>query len=235
MRKSIILPAACLLQQAFAKYSVHVTYSPNLVTVGDADIFGLTWTEIYAAQGNQNAVVLQPSKSSRADACKEGGRSQDTTVSADIEGQWGRDPGLGAHDSREAIVQAYWDFMKVFMADNQYRLWAECVHVNGRNALTPWWPTASACTGGGCAGCSGTSGLECQYGDTGFRVPAKVKVTMTNAQGQLMSDGLTISFSSTQSGGNGGCGLAGAIAGQLAGLIPGAGQYINAGISVACA
>lgn len=235
MKSAIILAIACISRDVFAKYKAHVTYSRDLVNVGDLDVFGTTWTKIYAEPGNQNSVLLHEEAQSQSNPCHSLGNSADTRVSIDIEGQWGRDPGLGIHDAREAIVQAYWDFAKAIMAEYSTPIWTNCFYPVTRGPNNPtWYPATPACSGAGCVGCQNNGAVRCQRGSTGHKVPAKIKVTLTDSAGQLMADGMTVSFKANKPQSNDGCTAATKVAGGLSALIPGLGTFFSAGITVAC-
>ncbi|KAF4546885.1 Hypothetical protein D9617_115g089220 [Elsinoe fawcettii] len=229
MKTISFLAAACLSAQALA-YNIHVVYSSELVEVGDIDLFAATWKKIYAAAGNEHAVALAESKVvGSATNC---GMLGDTTVGISIDGQWGRDPGLSLETSRDALVKALWRFIQVFGADEAYNVYAPC-GFESKGGAPEWFPKA-ACRGQGCGGCCAADICGCQFKKRATKMPVKIKVTMTNNAGTLLADGITVNFSSTKAGGNGGCGVALKVVGALAGFLPGPGGFFSSGVSAAC-
>ncbi|KAF4546930.1 Hypothetical protein D9617_95g039950 [Elsinoe fawcettii] len=215
-------------------YQVHVAYDPAVVTVGDVDISTMVWKEIYQIPGNQNAVMYSKTSPARADVSKVGGSSSDTQVTAEVDGLRGKDPGMGVHESRDAIMAAYQDFMIEINKRENYAMWDHCVHVNGRNPLTPWYPKVSACTEDACVGCPSRIGLACRNTHLGTKVHASVKVLITNKAGAVLPDVLKVKFTCNKPQSQGGCGIAGSIGSALAGKLPGVGSLFSTGIDIAC-
>ncbi|KAG8631180.1 hypothetical protein KVT40_000320 [Elsinoe batatas] len=221
------------LLQATSAYHIHVVYDPELVTVGDANIFHMTWEEIYAAASNENAVVLKTSAPGRADQCKEGGSSADTQVTASIDSLWGMAKNVPIHEMREAIMQGFQDFIEDFGRRQRYSMYDHCVAPNPRTGMTDWWPKKSACAGRSCTGCSGYN-VQCENTHFGYKYPASVKVFVADNNRHPTGDFLKVDFSSNKPEKDGGCGLAGDISSALAGKIPGVGSLFSTGIDIAC-
>ncbi|KAG8624452.1 hypothetical protein KVT40_007519 [Elsinoe batatas] len=229
MKPVSLLAAAALSAQVMA-YRIHIVYSSQLVEVGDINLFAATWEKIYAAPGNQNAVALtEPGLIGSATNC---GKLGDTTVGVSIEGQWGKDPGLGLETSRDALVKSLWEFIQVFGDDEAYDVFAPCGAQSKGGA--PRWFFQADCRGQYCGGCCAASSCGCQFKKRATKMPAKIKLTMTNNAGTLLPDGITVDFTSTKASSNGGCGVALKVVGALAGFLPGPGSLFSSGVSAAC-
>ncbi|KAF2226154.1 hypothetical protein BDZ85DRAFT_258681 [Elsinoe ampelina] len=222
------------LLQASSAYHVHVSYDPQLVTVGDANIFHMTWQAIYAAAGNENSVVLTTTEGARSDPCKEGGSSVDTLVTVKIDSLWGVARNVSPYVMRDAIMKGFQSFIEDFGRRQQYSMFDHCVSPNPRTGMTPWWPKKSACSGKACTGCRGLT-VQCENTHLGYKYPATVKVYVADNNMHPTGDFLKVDFASNRPGkGGGGCGLAGTITKALAEKIPGVGSLFSTGIDIAC-
>ncbi|KAF4555942.1 Hypothetical protein D9617_2g059070 [Elsinoe fawcettii] len=238
MKTSAIFAPVLLAPGILAKYSVFINYSPKMVDVGNLDVFAATWQKIYGTSGNTNAIISTDDYKTQIQKCHTGGNANNNAVQVKMEGQWGRNPGLGPNDAREGIVAALWKFLQAQMADNEVALWTDCFYPVPRGPNNPsWYPQTPACTGTkyswGCVGCQFDS-VRCRAGSKGHKVPAQIKITVKNEQGQLMADGLTVNIGAVVDQGNNGCSTLLKTIGGLAAFVPGPGSAFKAGISLAC-
>ncbi|KAG8628810.1 hypothetical protein KVT40_002675 [Elsinoe batatas] len=186
---------ASLLQSATA-FKVHIVSDPDMVTVGDANIFKMTWERIYAMPGNQQAVSYTLSNDARAGNCREIKSTSDSTVTVEVDSLWG-------------VSKRY---IEGFAAKENYKMFDHCLAC----------PTPQ-------------DGHFCRAWHWGTKLPASVKVLIADKAGHPTGDYVRFKFSSTQHDKPGrGCGIAGAVASGLTGLLPGAAQLFSVGIDIAC-
>jgi hypothetical protein len=239
MKTTQYLSLAALSGIALAKIKVEARFSNEMVDVGNIDLRKVTWEEIYASVGNERSVVHDNTYEAHANPCTHDSAAADRHVRVNINGQWGRVPGLGPHDSREALVQSLWAILDDVSKPTGFNVFTECFGTTWQEGLPQWaYKGESAC-----GGVTNTVSEECQCGigsaacrshSWGHRVPSVIKVNLYNAEGALLADSLTVNFASEVPESTDGCGFAAAVASTVAGFIPGAGSLFDAGIELAC-
>ncbi|KAF4551876.1 Hypothetical protein D9617_12g037660 [Elsinoe fawcettii] len=211
MKSFAPLLLASLLQSA-AAFKIHIISDPNLVTVGDANIFKMTWERIYALPGNQQGVTYTLPNQARTGNCREIKTTNDATVTVEVDSLWGVGKTIPVHESREAMMKSFQAYVERFAAKENYKLFDHCL----------------ACP-------TPLDGRFCRAWHYGTKLPASVKVLIADKAGHPTGDFIRFKFSSTQHDKpGGGCGVAGTIASGLAGLLPGAAQLFSVGIDVVC-
>ncbi|KAF2228007.1 hypothetical protein BDZ85DRAFT_10874 [Elsinoe ampelina] len=209
--KSFAILLAGLLQSATA-FKVHIVSDPNLVTVGDANIFKMTWEKVYALPGNEQAVSYTLPEHARVGNCREIKSTVDSTVTVEVDSLWGISKDIPIHETREAIMQSFQRYIEGFAEKENYKMFDHCLAC----------PTPQ-------------DGHFCRAWHWGTKLPASVKVLIADHAGHPTGDYLHVRFSSTRHDKpGGGCGVAGAVASGLAGLLPGAAALFSVGIDIAC-
>ncbi|KAG7402442.1 hypothetical protein Forpi1262_v017865 [Fusarium oxysporum f. sp. raphani] len=92
---------------ANSKIKVEVRYSDRMVDVGNLDLFKNTWQEIYGATGNQQSVVSDKIFKTFTKGCTTWAGKPAMNAQVKINGQWGRIPGGGPHDSAKLLSSLY--------------------------------------------------------------------------------------------------------------------------------
>jgi hypothetical protein len=235
-----LLAAAGLLSVASAKIQAEVRYSDSMVDVGNLDLFAQTWQKIYAASGNAQSVLTDVTSSTYNTGCNSWADDANTNAKVTINGQWGKIPGLGPHDSREALVQSIWAALKAVSDENSYDVFNECYGLTWQEGVPNW---AGAGGSAACGGAVNTVATDCPCDigtaachdhSLGHKVPSLIKANLYDADGALLADNLEITFESAAVGGSGGCSTVTKVAAALIGLIPGSGSLFSTGINVAC-
>jgi hypothetical protein len=236
-----LLAAAGLVAAASAKIEVHVSYSDNMINVGNIDLFAQTWQKIYATGGNQYQVLTDTQSSGYDGTCNSWADGFDLNVQTNINGQWGQVKGLGPHDSREGLVQALWAALKDVSDRNQWNVFSDCYGFTWQEGKPDW----AGSTGSGACGCYHSTvqtdcgcyeaeNVSCKDRTVAHKVPSKIKANLYQ-DGALLPDSLEIDFSASDvTPEAGGCGAVGQVAAALASFIPGSGSIFAAGIKVAC-
>ncbi|GJC77453.1 hypothetical protein ColLi_00291 [Colletotrichum liriopes] len=232
---SVILALTALGQAASATIQVEVRFSDQMVNVGNLDIFKTTWQKIYGAVGNQRSVVSDDTYPTNDDVCTSHYTDNSGNARVIINGQWGQVPGLGPHDSREALVQSIWESLKRGSDRTAWDVYTDCWGLTWQEGI-PYWKTpacgAEAATVSRECQCP-ISSAQCQYYSKGHKVPSVIKANLYR-DGALLADSLTIQFSSEAVVEKGGCGIVGLIASGMASFIPGVGSIFSKGITMLC-
>ncbi|WYZ44839.1 hypothetical protein EsH8_VIII_000155 [Colletotrichum jinshuiense] len=231
----IVLAITALSRAASAAIKVEVRFSDQMVNVGNLDLFQTTWQKIYGASGNQQSVVSDNTYPTNDDKCTSHYTDHNGNARVIINGQWGRVPGLGPHDSREALVQSIWESLKRGSDKAAWDVFTNCYGLTWQEGV-PYWKTpacgAVAATVSQQCQCP-IGGAQCQYHSMGHRVPSIIKANLYR-DGVLLADSLTIQFSSQAVEEKGGCGIVGVIASGMASFVPGVGSIFSKGITMLC-
>ncbi|RYO94787.1 hypothetical protein DL766_000050 [Monosporascus sp. MC13-8B] len=222
---------------AAGKIKVEVRYTKDMVDVGNLDIFRYTWQKIYGEPGNQRSVLTEDKYDASSGQCMSWADGPDRNVRVKINGQWGRVPGLGPHDSREALVQALYKVLTLNSDPTGYNVFTNCYGKTWQEGSPIWGDRPHAC---------GTpkasvrphcmclfGGASCEFHSWGHKVPSSIKANLYR-DGVLLADSLIIDFSSNKVVQDNGCGTIGKIASTVAGFLPGPGSLFAAGIDVFC-
>ncbi|KAH6692244.1 hypothetical protein F5X68DRAFT_187944 [Plectosphaerella plurivora] len=224
---------------AAGKIEVEVRYSKEMIDVGNLDLFMATWQKIYATDGNGRAIVTDNTYGAFGGGCMSTYDGPDNNARVIINGAWGRVPGLGPHDSREALVQTLWGVLKAVSDPTAWDVFTQCYGLSWQQGSPIWNNNRRPACGGGpfhtvrqtCLCLYG--GASCEKFSLGHRVPSVIKANLYR-DGQLLADSLTIQFSAQRVVKDEGCGTVNAIAGLFGGLLPGPASLFASGISVFC-
>ncbi|RYO99092.1 hypothetical protein DL764_006906 [Monosporascus ibericus] len=235
----ILLTLAAFAPAALAqdgKIQVEVRYTGEMVDVGDLNIFQSTWERIYGETGNQRAVLTDDTYDTSSGECMSWADKPDRNVRVQINGQWGRVPDLGPHDSREALVQALYEVLSRNADPSGYHVYTNCYGLTWQESV-PQWKGPHACGGPDAtvsSQCFCTLGsAECEFHSWGHMVPSSIKANLYR-DGALLADSLIIDFASSKVATEDGCGLVGEITSALVGFLPGPGSLFATGIDVFC-
>ncbi|KAL0936432.1 uncharacterized protein CTRU02_208647 [Colletotrichum truncatum] len=230
-----VFALAALGQVVSATIKVEVRFSDKMVNVGNLDLFATTWQKIYAATGNQYSIVTDNTYPTNDDKCTSHYTDHTLNAQVIVNGQWGKVPGLGPHDSREALVQSIWKSLQLGSDKTAWDVYTNCYGLTWQEGI-PYWKTpacgAVAATVSKQCQCPIAS-AQCQYYSKGHKVPSIIKANLYR-DGVLLADSLTIEFSSAVVEQSGGCGIVGMIASGLAGFVPGVGSIFSKGITLLC-
>lgn len=235
----ILITFAALTPAALAADSlikVEVRYTKEMVDVGNLDIFDTTWQKIYGESGNQRAVLTDTTYDTSSGACMSWADKPDRNVRVQINGQWGRIPDLGPHDSREALIQALYKVLSLNADPTGYNVYTNCYGTTWQEGV-PRWEGPHAC-GGDSATVSSEcmcdiGSAQCEFHSWGHKVPSSIKANLYR-DGVLLADSLTIDIASTKVAEEDGCGTIGEITSALVGFLPGPGSLFATGIDVFC-
>lgn len=239
MRFSSTLPAAIAVLSGLSfanEIQVEVRYSKEMIDVGNLNIFEATWEKIYGEDGNQRSVLTDSTYGTNGNECTHYTSKADNNVRVIINGQWGRVPGLGEHDSREALVQSLWKVLEEVSNPTGWNVFTNCYGTTWQEG-TPIWKGPHACGGPKATvrpDCFCSIGsAQCEFHSWGHRVPSAIKANMYR-DGVLLADSLQINFSAQRVPKDEGCGTVGLITSTLVGFLPGPGSLFAKGISIFC-
>ncbi|KAL1853119.1 hypothetical protein Daus18300_011947 [Diaporthe australafricana] len=231
---------ATMAAQASALVQIEVRYSDKMIEVGNLDLFATTYQAIYAEDGNQRAVMMDRSFGADTNTCKstEDG-DPDLNVQVKVNGAWGRTPGLQDNEMREALVASMWEVLQRVADPSGYEVFTNCRGLTWQESIG--YTSEAACGPQSTRNCEepcskeGSPGLaQCMNQSWGHQVPSSMRVT-AYIDDQLQADDLIIEFSSAVNPKDGGCGIIGDIAAELAGyVIPVAGGLFAKGIELGC-
>lgn len=223
---------------AAGKIEVEVRYSKEMIDVGDLDLFMATWQKIYATDGNGRAVVTDNTYGAFGGGCMSHYDGPDNNARVIVNGAWGRVPGLGPHDSREALVQALWGVLKAVSDPTGWDVYTKCHGLTWQEGSPIWSESRRPACGGRFATVNqycpcDMGGASCENFSRGHRVPSVIKANLYR-DGQLLADSLTVEFSAQRVAKDEGCGTVNTIAGIFGGFLPGPAALFASGISVFC-
>ncbi|KAH7354250.1 hypothetical protein B0T11DRAFT_332103 [Plectosphaerella cucumerina] len=224
---------------AAGKIEVEVRYSKEMIDVGNLDLFMATWQKIYATDGNGRAVVTDNTYGAFGGGCMSHYDGPDNNARVIVNGAWGRVPGLGPHDSREALVQALWGVLKAVSDPTAWDVFTKCYGLTWQEGQPIWSNSRRPACGGGkfhtvrptCLCSMGSA--ACENFSVGHRVPSIIKANLYR-DGRLLADSLTVQFSAQRVVKDDGCKTVNTIAGLFGGLLPGPAALFASGISVFC-
>lgn len=236
---TLVAATAALLSTGVVAESpieVEVRYSKEMVDVGNLELFKTTWEKIYGTDGNGRAVVTDDTYGTNGNECTTWADGPDNNARVIVNGAWGRVPGLGPHDSREALVGSLWRVLKEVSDTTGWHVFTNCYGTTWQEGV-PNWKGPHACGGRGptvMADClCGIGTAQCEHHTWGHRVPSVIKANLYR-DGVLLADSLTINFSAQRVAKDEGCGTVGTIAAAVAGFLPMPGPIFAKGISVFC-
>lgn len=240
MKFSSKIALATMAAQASALVQIEVRYSDNMIEVGNLDLFAVTYQAIYAEDGNQRSVMMDRSYGTFDNTCKSAEEPDpDLNVQVKVNGAWGRTPGLADNEMREGLVAAMWEALQAVTNPSGYEVFSECRGLTWQESVG--YTSEAACGPQSSRNCEepcrkeGSPGLaQCMNHSWGHSVPSSMRVT-AYIDDQLQADDLIIEFASAKTPKEGGCGIIGDIAAELAGyVIPVAGGLFAKGISIGC-
>lgn len=170
----------------------------------------------------------------------------DLSVQVKMAGAWGAAGGATSAAVRDALVQTMWASLDALWQPSRYAVYEGCSGLTWQEG--PLYAASAACgpsslaagTGPSCADACPASVastpdlVQCERLTWAGRVPSELRVTVYE-DGALRADELTVSFAAAANDvGDGGCGLVGVLAEQMAGFIPGVGGLFAAGINYKC-
>ncbi|KAH6689506.1 hypothetical protein F5X68DRAFT_267991 [Plectosphaerella plurivora] len=215
---------------------VEVRYSKEMVDVGDLSIFDSTWQKIYSSDGNQRAMVTDDTYGTNGNECTSWADGPDNNVRVTVNGAWGRVPGLGPHDSREALVNSLYKVLEDLTNPTGWNVFTNCYGTTWQEGV-PIWKGPHACGGptatvrSDCFCDIGSA--QCEFHSWAHKVPSVIKANLYR-DGVLLADSLEINFSAQRIPKDEGCGTIGEIAAGVAGFLPFPGPIFAKGISVFC-
>ncbi|EXL66279.1 hypothetical protein FOPG_17534 [Fusarium oxysporum f. sp. conglutinans race 2 54008] len=221
---------------ADSKIKVEVRYSDRMVDVGNLDLFKNTWEEIYGGTGNQQSVVTDKTFKTFTKGCTSWADKPTINAQVKINGRWGRIPGVGPHDSREALVKSAWEVLKHVSDPAGWDVFTNCYGTTWQEGI-PQWKGPHACGGRNptvqpeCVCSIGSA--QCEHHSWGHKVPSVIQASLYR-DGVLLPDMLRIEFASQSATAKGGCSQAETVGGLLAGLVPGVGTFFSTGVLVFC-
>ncbi|KAF5632692.1 hypothetical protein F52700_6228 [Fusarium sp. NRRL 52700] len=203
-----------LASTSLALNKVEVRVSDEMVQVGNIDLFASTWQAIYAENGNQEAITIDKTYPGEVNRCH-ADVDDDINVRVYIEGAWG-DSGGTNHNNRDALVQAAWKAVNEISAKDAYDVFTGCCFTDPiqPNCIPP---RNYACDQDSC-GCQGGQHAVCSTRTTGHQVPSHINAYIYDANNNLLSDHLQITFTSASTEDSGGCGLVGQLVTEFAGF-----------------
>lgn len=157
-----------------------------------------------------------------------------------MSGAWGAEGGASSSAVRDAIVQTMWSSLEGLWEQSRYAVYEGCYGLTWMEG--PLYTASAACgrlsatsCADACASAASTPELvQCDTLTWAGKVPSELRVTVYE-DGKLLADELVLSFAATANDiSDGGCGLVGVLAEQLAGFIPGVGSLFAAGINFKC-
>lgn len=240
MKLSSKIALATMAAQASGLVQIEVRYSDNMIEVGNLDLFAVTYQAIYAEDGNQRSVMMDRSYGTFDNTCKSAEEPDpDLNVQVKVNGAWGRTPGLAENEMREGLVAAMWEALQAVTTPSGYEVFSECRGLTWQESVG--YTSEAACGPQSSRNCEepcrkeGSPGrAQCMNQSWGHSVPSSMRVT-AYIDDQLQADDLIIEFASAKTPKEGGCGIIGDIAAQLAGyVIPVAGGLFAKGISIGC-
>lgn len=240
MKLTSNIALATMAAQASALVQLEVRYSDTMIPVGNLDLFAATYQAIYAEEGNQRSVMTDRSFGTYDNTCKSAEEPDpDMDVQVKINGAWGRTPGLAQNEMREGLVAAMWEALQAVTNPNGYEVFTECRGLTWQESVG--YTSEAACGPKSSRNCEepcskeGSPGLaQCMKHSWGHSVPSSMRVT-AYIDDVLQPDDLIIEFASQARAHDGGCGIIGDIAGELAGyVIPVVGGLFAKGISIGC-
>ncbi|KAH6672643.1 hypothetical protein F5X68DRAFT_246878 [Plectosphaerella plurivora] len=228
---SAIFVAGALAQSPL---KVEVRYSPTMVEAGTMDLHAVVWQKIFGANGNQQSIVGDDSYNLINQECSEVGARPNLNARVKINGQWGRIPGLGPNDSRQALVQTLARVLKEVSDRASSPVFYSCTGFDlripaedQRRAACLPMPGRQSCN------CPGSPKI-CGARGTIRKVPAMIRANLFR-DGVLLPDSLTVEFSSQAPAKDEKCSTLTQVIGAIAGGIPMPGPIISSTIGVICA
>lgn len=232
----VALAPAVSAQAAAGEIQVEVRYTDQMVDVGNLELFAETWQKIYSAEGNGRSILSDTTYTTNASACTHYTSKGDREVRVQVNGQWGKIPGLGPNDSRDALVATLSKVLDEASKSSGYNVFSNCYGTTWQEAVPNWGTRPHACGGlnptvrPDCMCDIGTA--QCEFHAWGHMVPGSIKANLYR-DGALLADSLTIDFSSNAITKDEGCGMVGTITKNLLGFIPG-GPPLAAAIDIFC-
>lgn len=239
MKLTSNIALATMAAQASALVQLEVRYSDTMIPVGNLDLFAATWQAIYAEDGNQRSIMTDRSFGTYDNKCKPAEEPDpDMDVQVKINGAWGRTPGLQQNEMRDGLIAAMWEALQAVTDPNGYEVFYECRGLTWQESVG--YTDAAACNPKlprNCAEACDQSApgmAQCMKHSWGHSVPSSMRVT-AYIDDVLQPDDLIIEFASKARAHDGGCGIIGDIAGNLASfVIPVAGDLFAKGIEIGC-
>lgn len=237
---NVLLAAFGFMNQALATgIKVHAEYSDKIVDVGSTDLFATTWQKIYASADNGMGVVTDDTYTSYKGSCVSEYDSPNLDVRIEMEGEWGSDGDVNEQEMRDAIIHSMWKVLDTIAQKYHYPVFWDCDGLVWQNS--PLYVSDAACgpkTDMSCASpCSSVetpTEAQCMKGSMteGVKVPSKLVIT-TYRGTELLSNKLTLQFSSATTQGNG-CGIAENVINAALSFVPIAGGLFIQGVDVIC-
>ncbi|POS71072.1 hypothetical protein DHEL01_v210536 [Diaporthe helianthi] len=231
---------ATMAAQASALVQLEVRYSDTMIPVGDLDLFAATYQALYGEKGNERSIMTDRSFGSFDKSCKPAAESSpDLNVQVKMNGAWGRTPGLAQNEMRDGLVAAMWETLQAVTNPTGYEIFSDCRGLSWQESVSQ---TADAACGRlasrsceePCKNENSPGLAQCMKQAWGHSVPTSMRIT-AYVDDVLQPDDLIIEFASEAVPRDGGCGIIGDIAGQLASfVIPVAGDLFATGIALGC-
>lgn len=188
---------------------------------------------------NSQGVVTDDTYQTDKNPCQTDNK-KDLSVQVTMDGSWGAAAGVNSADMRGAMVSTLWSSLITLWKQNEYVVYEGCYGTVWQNS--PAYSATAACGPKSATSCAtacskvGTPKLtQCDTATFGSKVPSKIRVTAYEGD-KLLAEELTVTFGATDNDiSDGGCGLVGVVAKQLAGFVPGVGSLFAAGIDFKCA